>query len=214
MPNRAVLFIDGNNWFHSLKGLRVPTPGKLSYSRISQKLVQQRDWIETRYYIGRVRQEDNHQLYADQRRFVAQMEKEDGRISVHFGRLEQRPVKDNTAKQLRQYLADLNAQIPRRIYKGLYEIANKDSGATTWVEKAVDVMLAVDLVVMAERDQYDVAYVLSADGDFTPAVDAARACGKQVYAASPCRGAELAASVNTYIPLQRRWFSDCYLDSP
>ena len=214
MPKRAILFIDGNNWYHSLKNRGVPAQGNLSYRLISQKLVQDRMWVETRYYVGRVPQVDNPRLYADQRRFVSQVESEDGRISVHFGRLEQRPVKDTSAIRLRRYLADLNIQIPRRIYRGLYEIANEDSGATTWVEKAVDVMLAIDVVVMAERDQYDTAYILSADGDFTPAVDAARACGKHVIAASPARGAKLAASVNTYIRLQSDWFSDCYLEDP
>ncbi len=38
------------------------------------------------------------------------------------------------------------------------------------VEKQVDVAIAVDLVTMAFRDQYDVAYFLSADADFVSAV--------------------------------------------
>jgi uncharacterized LabA/DUF88 family protein len=78
------------------------------------------------------------------------------------------------------------------------------------VEKAVDVMLAVDMVVMAERDQYDAAYLLSADGDFTPAVAAVRAHGKKVYGVSPAHGAQLAAAVDTFINLKREWFNDCY----
>ena len=53
------------------------------------------------------------------------------------------------------------------------------------VEKAVDVMLAVDLVAMAIRNEYEAAYVLSADGDYTPAVEIARSLGKKVYAAAP-----------------------------
>ncbi len=210
MPNRAILFIDGNNWYHSLKKLRVPNMFDLSYSKISQKLVQNRDWVETRYYIGRVPQKDNHQLYADQRRFISQLEQENGRISAHFGRLEERPVKDRTAKQLKKYLAGANIRIPRRIYRDLYAIAEESGKATIRVEKAVDVMLAVDLVVMAERNQYDTAYILSADGDFTPAVTVARDLGKSVIAVSPVHGAELGASVNTYIRIRPDWFQDCY----
>ncbi len=97
-----------------------------------------------------------------------------------------------------------------RIYRDLYRIAEENSRTTTYVEKAVDVALAVDLVVMAERDEYDSAYILSADGDFTPAVKVVRAHDKKVYAASPAKGAELASVVNTYIPLRVEWFSDCY----
>ena len=71
-------------------------------------------------------------------------------------------------------------------------------------------MLAVDLVVMAERDEFDVAYLLSADGDFTPAVKHVRAHGKQVYAVSTTSGAKLAAVVNSFIRLPADWFNDCY----
>ena len=62
------------------------------------------------------------------------------------------------------------------------------------VEKAVDVMVAVDMVSMALRGEYESAYVLSADGDLTPAVEEVRRMGKSVYIASPNRGAQLAAA--------------------
>ncbi len=70
-------------------------------------------------------------------------------------------------------------------------------------------MLAVDMVVMAERDMFDAAYLLSADGDFTPAVEAVREHNKNVYAASPATGAQLAAVTNSFISLKREWFDDC-----
>jgi uncharacterized LabA/DUF88 family protein len=77
------------------------------------------------------------------------------------------------------------------------------------VEKAVDVMVAVDMVVMAERDQIDAAYLLSADGDFTPAAQAVKAAGKKIYAVSPSHGAQLAAAVDAFIRLDAGWFADC-----
>ena len=48
------------------------------------------------------------------------------------------------------------------------------------VEKGVDVMMATDLVVAAYRDLYDTAIVVSGDGDFYPAVQAAKDVGKHV----------------------------------
>ncbi len=48
------------------------------------------------------------------------------------------------------------------------------------VEKLVDVMLALDLALGAYRDEYDVAALVSADGDFQPAVEEAQAAGKRV----------------------------------
>ena len=40
----------------------------------------------------------------------------------------------------------------------------------SYVEKQADVWIAVDLVSMAYRDEYDVAYLLSADADYVSAV--------------------------------------------
>jgi uncharacterized LabA/DUF88 family protein len=101
-------------------------------------------------------------------------------------------------------------RIDRQVFHDLMDIAKRHQQATAMVEKAVDVMLAVDMVVMAERDKFDAAYLLSADGDFTPAVEAVRAHGKRVYAVSTAPGAQLAKVVNSFIRLDREWFMDCY----
>jgi uncharacterized LabA/DUF88 family protein len=71
-------------------------------------------------------------------------------------------------------------------------------------------MLAVDMVSMSHRDDFDAAYLLSADGDFTPAVEVVRSNGKKVYAASPDAGAQLAKVVNSFIRLDLSWFDACY----
>ena len=78
------------------------------------------------------------------------------------------------------------------------------------VEKAVDVALAVDMVRMADRNEYDVAYLLAADGDYTPAVEAVMGGGKKVFAAALEPGAELAKVVYRFIPLKKDWLTDCY----
>lgn len=57
---------------------------------------------------------------------------------------------------------------------------------------------------------YDAAYLLSAGGDFTPAVAAARAAGKDVYAVSPTYGAQLASAATAFIRIDREWFQGCY----
>lgn len=62
---------------------------------------------------------------------------------------------------------------------------------------------------MAISGAYDAAYLLTADGDYTPAVEAVRKLGKKVYAASPLSGAQLAKAVNSFIHLPRDWFADC-----
>lgn len=210
MPDRAVLFVDGNNWYHALKDGGVRDQARLNHAAIAAKLCGPRDWIATRYYIGRVPQTGDTTLYAEQRRFMAKLEATDSRIKVHYGRIEQRPYVNEAARELRRYLADLTTSIDKTVYRELSELAKKHDQGSYMVEKAVDVMLAVDLVVMAERNEFDTAYILSADGDYTHAVQVARAKGKKVFAASVNHGAQLAAAVDCYIPLKPAWFNDCY----
>jgi len=47
-------------------------------------------------------------------------------------------------------------------------------------EKAVDVKLAINLVMMARNNDYDVAYLITSDSDLVPAVDMVREIGKEV----------------------------------
>lgn len=213
MADRAFLFIDGNNWYHALRGIGVDDLARLDYSAISMKLVGPREWLGTRYYIGRVPQQGNRQLYADQRRFLSSLERSDSRISTRLGRIEHRMIDNPAADELHQYLAGLTQRLDAEVYKGLSVIARKHRRAEVMVEKAVDVMLAVDMVVMAERDEYDAAYLLSADGDFTPAVEAVRAHDKKVYVASPAWGAQLKSVASAFIRMDRTWFDDCYRES-
>ena len=62
--------------------------------------------------------------------------------------------------------------ISPEIVEELRRVASFDS--VTWVEKAVDVMIATDMVSKAYENKYDIAYLLSADGDFTHAIKKVR----------------------------------------
>lgn len=210
MTDRAVVFVDGNNWYHSLCNIGVEDRARLDYQKISTKLLGPRQWVATRYYIGQVNQKYNPSLYAQQRSFLAGLKSTDSRISVHLGRIEPRIASNEAAIELREYLGKLTTKIDSAVFAELSEIANRHSNATVFVEKAVDVFLAVDLVAMAISDAYDAAYLLTADGDYTPAVEAVRNLNKKVYAASPSSGAQLAKAVNSFIHLPAAWFDDCY----
>jgi uncharacterized LabA/DUF88 family protein len=210
MPNRAILFVDGNNWYHGLRDIGVTDLGRLNYATISNKLLGPREWIETRYYIGQVRQHGNIRLYSEQRRFLASLQATDRRITHHLGRLEPRSTRNEAADELLHYLHALTTRIDTRVFHDLVALANRHRNVTVFVEKAVDVMLAVDMVVMAERNAFNTAYLLSADGDYTHAVVAVRSLGKKVFAVSPLPGAQLAGVVNSFIRLTPDWFTDCY----
>ncbi len=58
-----------------------------------------------------------------------------------------------------------------KIILGRLEKRKRD-GETYFVEKATDVNLALDLVLDAQANEYDEAYLISNDGDFSGAVKA------------------------------------------
>ena len=202
--------MDGNNWYHGLRDLGFTGLGWFNYAKVSAKLIQPpRQWIGTRYYVGQVQQRGDLSLYAEQRRYMTWLAGRDARITIHYGRLEERPVKDKAALELRRYLASLPVKINVKLYKDLSAIAALSKVMVT-VEKAVDVMLAVDMVAMAIRNEYELAYLLAADGDYTPAAEVVRSTGRKVIAAAPRAGAQLASKVDTYMRLRKGWFAGCF----
>jgi uncharacterized LabA/DUF88 family protein len=201
--------VDGSNWYHALRDAGVEEIGRLDFGRISRKLVGARTWLATRYYVGRIQQLSNPRLYAGQRKFLKRLRSTDARVSVHMGRLESKIVESRAARELEALLAQVKTGIDPLLRRELIELARTHSKPRVHVEKAVDVMLAVDLVVLAERSQLDVAFLLSTDGDFTPAVAAVRSLGRRVFAASPGRGVMLEAACDAFIRLPKECFDDC-----
>jgi uncharacterized LabA/DUF88 family protein len=214
VADRAVFFVDGNNFYHAARSAGVTTLGEIDYCKIAAKLMGPRSFCGLRYYVGRVRQDGDQRLYAEQRRFITQLEAQSPLISTYFGRLELRERRNEAADDLKRYLQSMPTRLEPAVYKALFEIAQRHETTSVHVEKAVDVMLAVDLVVMALQDRYDAAYILSADGDYTHAVDEARRLGKKVFAASAGNGHQLKLACNAFIPLAREWFDDCYKTTP
>ncbi|MBI4700374.1 MAG: NYN domain-containing protein [Deltaproteobacteria bacterium] len=210
-PERATCFVDGSNFYHGLKEIGVHNLGQLDFAKIAKKLCGPRTWTGLRYYVGQLSQADDLQLYSAQRAFVMRQKKLDARISFHMGRIEPRRAKDKAAKAVREYVEHSGTTIAPAVRADLLAIAKAHEDAVIYVEKAVDVMLAVDLVILAERNEYDTAYVLAADGDYTHAVGFVRSRGKRVFAVSATTGAQLAAAVDSFIRIPAKWLRDCYI---
>ena len=86
---------------------------------------------------------------------------------------------------------------------------------TYYVEKATDVNLALDLALDAEKGVYEEAHLISNDGDFSGAVDAAKNFGKRViYVAignkkSISHHLKKVSSKTLYVT--KDFISDCFL---
>lgn len=203
---RAIVLIDGSNWHHGLEtiGLR---SSALDHRRVAEKLVRNRELREVRYYVGAVR--DDLARIREQRRFLDSLR--DQGIVVFLGKIQRNPMSRRAAEereQLRRAFTGREHEMPPDLLDTLS--AYWDSAPPEYREKGVDTQISVEVVDLAHRDEYDAAYLLSADADFVPAVEVARRLGKTVVAASPRPGYGLTRAVDKYLKLTPDWFDGLY----
>lgn len=212
--HRAVVFVDANNWYHTLKDVGVRDYDLLDYRKICTKLLMGRMWCGLHWYVGQIKQgrsKKSKELYAEQRKFLAQLKKQDEKISVHLGRIEKRTIKNDVAQELLRFLAKEETQLPVPIYQALHSLGHQHRSKDIFVEKAVDVMLATDMVALAFQDKFDTAYLLSADGDYTHAVKLIQDLNKQIFPVSAGSGHALKSACGSMIHVDQAWLNDCYL---
>lgn len=75
-----------------------------------------------------------------------------------------------------------------RLVKRSWNCEECDHPHNRWMEKGVDMRIGVDLVSHASKNLYDVAILVSGDGDFEYAVQSAKDLGKHVEVACFQRG--------------------------
>lgn len=203
---RSTVFVDGNNWYHGLRSLGLDS-GDLDYQRLANKLLMGRQLQGIRYYIGKV--SGDLPRVRGQERSLAALRGQG--VVVELGRIERNLMsadRNPLAVRLRKMLADSRDALPHGFAQQLDALCAVS--IPYFVEKQVDVRIAVDMVGMAYRDEYDVAYLLSADGDFVPAVREVQRQGKRVFAASPSKGHQLGNVVDAFVDLPRSWFDGLY----
>lgn len=110
------------------------------------------------------------------------------------------------AKAQQQFLNRLHSTPYLDVRLGRME--KRSSG---WEEKGVDARLASDMVFMAARDLYDVAVLVSGDGDLAFAAQAVKDLGKHVENAyfKKGRSQHLIKSCDSFIELKSENFADC-----
>lgn len=172
MPTRVMVFIDGAN----LDSERIfSAPGlSLDFGRLACALVRQVGEdasYEGAYYYCSV---------APIERLATSEERERARKRAGFLQaLEYKP--GYTVKKLKKVQRPIKCPSCGKD-KGVH-VACPDCGPsdTVLIEKGVDVALATDMMSLGVQDAYDVAVLVSNDGDFGPAVEFLRGKGKKVY---------------------------------
>jgi uncharacterized LabA/DUF88 family protein len=84
----------------------------------------------------------------------------------------------------------------------------KDPTSGALREKGVDVLIAVELIHLAHQDRYDIAIVMSADGDLVPAVDVVRQHFRRREVALPAAapGYHIRQAADAFIEITRRMY--------
>ena len=204
---RTAVFIDGSNWYHGLKRIGVRS-SRLHYPAVARKLACDGSVCAVRYYVGRVA--TPIATAAAQGRFLETLREQGVRVSL--GRMQRNPMSRRAAddrSRLARACAGREHEIPPDLMRTIDAFCH--SRPSEYREKQVDTRIAVDLVDLAHRDRYDVAYLLSADADFIPAVEIVRRLGKQVFAVATFRGNELKEAVTGFIKVSADWFEGLYL---
>ncbi len=213
-----MLFIDGANLYRRLLDDGARDPNLLDLRLVARKLAGPREVVGIRYYTGKAEASaaiDGKRVLAAQQRLFAALARQG--VDIIRGRLEKRSERNPLADELLRFLATPPAEIDRlqpELYKALHRMAMQHREAIYWVQKAVDTAIAVEIAQMAIDDQYDVAYVLSQDGDMAPGIRLARSGphAKKVFAVGPAgRNYHIMQACDRYIVINREWLRECYL---
>jgi uncharacterized LabA/DUF88 family protein len=171
---RVIVFIDGNNFYHSLK-THIGRTGINFYEFAKLLCGNNRKLIRIYYYNAPYSKElVDEEKYKKQQKFFAGLYNTPY-LDVRLGRLEPR--------------------------------------GNTFIEKGVDIFLAVDMLKYAFDDTYDTAILVSDDGDFAEAVEAVKDLGKHVEHAyfKNAPTVALKRACDRHIPLDETFLRPCLL---
>ena len=190
--DRVALFIDGSNFYHALKNAFGRASLKFdALATVLTNRLPDRRLLRVYYYSAAYDQATNPANYKSQQSFFGALRRTPY-LSLSLGRLERRTID----------WSGLDSQQRSDVEK----ILGEPLPDYTHVEKGVDVQLAVDMVKFAVGNTYDVAIIISRDGDFAPAVEFVKSLGKHVelgrVTGSPCEQLRNACDVTVEIDKQ------------
>jgi len=195
---RVVIFIDGSNFYHGLR--KYLNIGSVKLDFLAKILCERRVHIATRYYTAPLRQYEDPIGYTNQQRYLQHL-RNTPKVDVILGRFSKRAHKEIICQNCKKRVK------PRMACPLCKAIISARSQ-----EKGVDVKLAVDMLSLAHKDKYDIAILISEDGDFVKAVEAVRELGKQVENAYfKSRAVHLKSSCSTYVILTRDLLAPCLI---
>jgi len=176
-------------------------------------------------------------IFIDGSNFYKILKYNKGRTDIDFQKLAQKLVGDRQLLRVYYYTATVDQFSVPELFKeqqkfltklyhlpyfevrlGYIQTYREGKEEKEWVEKGVDVKLAVDMLKLASTNAYDTAILISHDGDFAYAISAIKDMGKHAENAcfidprckSKCSDNLLKAS-DRVISLDGDFLNDCWL---
>ena len=138
-------------------------------------------------------------IFIDGSNFYKVLKYNKGRANIDFQKLAQKLVGNRRLLRVYYYTATVDQFSVPQLFKeqqkfltklyhlpyfevrlGYIKTYGEGKDEKDWVEKGVDVKLAVDMLKLASTDAYDTAILVSHDGDFAYVVSAVKEMGKHV----------------------------------
>ena len=149
------------------------------------------------------------------------------RIDVDFERLVDKLLNGRKLTRVYYYTALPNQRLDPERYKKQQQCMNALNqkpyfsvvlgrlvrrGESAYVEKGVDIALAIDLLDLAYRNTFDAAILISGDGDFARAVEIVQRMGKHVENAitRSCLSNHLQSTCDVTTLLTPDFLDDCW----
>lgn len=194
---RVAIFIDGSNFYHGLKNCIGNT--KIDFTKFAELLCKDRELIRTYYYNVPVNQNYFPDTYKEQQRFFDSL-KSLPYFELKLGRLEKRQTRINKNELMKQFGEEITKII-----------LDKMGDTITFVEKGIDVSMAVDMLRLAYHNGYDTAILVTGDADFVAAIEGVKDMGKHVENAyfREAKGYHIRMSSDKFILLDKEHLGPC-----
>lgn len=182
---KAVIFIDGNNLYHSLKEMKIK-PGNLDFEKFV-KLISNHFGVEieeVRYYNSMPTIRDGKDLYFSHLKFIDNLKKL-SKFNVFTRKLQVHSTKE-LLKEKRELIESMDLCssckpiVEENILGAVGNIKKK--------EKGIDILIAIDLVEFAINKKTEVIILVSGDADFIPALELSRNNGIPVVSSFVAKG--------------------------
>ena len=182
MNNRAIFFVDANNWYHNLKNwIR---PGDIDICKVADLIAKEKHLsvAEIRWYVSMPDIKENPLVYQRQRKFLWWLENKG--VNIITRKLQRLSTKE-LRKKREDFIEswDLCEQCKPIVAESFLDISDHHQK-----EKGIDVWIAIDIVKEAINNNLDCAVLISGDADFVPALNLTKKSGKEVFSCSVPRG--------------------------